>query len=115
MRVSGGKQDRAASQLGIKWGGQMGSIMPEVKLGWRHQFGATNADVGAEFDIAPDSSFRVLSQSEKRDAALIDIGLSAEISKNVVGKIGYQGRLNGDADSHAGGITLIARFGGAAK
>lgn len=115
LHVFGGKQDRAASQLGLKWGGQFGKVSPEVKLGWRHQFGSVRAAVDSEFAIMPGSEFTVLSPSEKRDAALVDVGLTAELGKNIVGKIGYQGRLNGDADSHAGGATLIIRFGGSSK
>ena len=37
------------------------------------------------------------------------------LSKNVVGKIGYQGRFNGNNNSNAGMATLIVSFGGFGK
>jgi outer membrane autotransporter protein len=112
LDVSGGSEDRFASQVGVKWAGQMGGLVPELKLGWRHQFGDRQATVGAAFDVVSGSDFDIISQSEKRDSAIVGLAIAGALSPTVSARLSYQGRINGDADSHAGGITIAMKLGG---
>ena len=69
-------------------------------------------NLGAAFDIQPGSDFDVISQTEKRDQAIIGLSVAGALGSNVYARLSYQGRINGDADSHAGGITVAMKLGG---
>ena len=112
LNVAESKQDRTTAQLGLKIDGAIGKVIPELNLGWLHQFGSKTAAVNAAFAMEPGSNFTVLSSRERADTAFVDLGLSAVLGKNVVGKVGYQGRFNGDTNSNAGMATLIVTLGG---
>lgn len=115
LAVADSSQDRVSTELGLRLGGSMGRVTPEVNVGWRHQFGSKYATVNSSFADLPGSAYTVQSPYEKPDSAFVDIGLAMALSKNVVGKIGYQGRFNGNNNSNAGMATLIVSFGGFGK
>ena len=115
LAVADSSQNRTSSELGVRIGGSMGKISPELNIGWRHQFGSKYATVNSSFDGLANSDYTVQSALEKPDSAFVNLGLSAVLGKNVVGKIGYQGRFNGDNNSNAGTATLIVSFGGFGK
>ena len=115
LAVADSSQNRTSSELGVRIGGSMGKITPELNIGWRHQFGSKYATVNSSFDGLANSDYTVQSALEKPDSAFVNLGLSAVLGKNVVGKIGYQGRFNGDNNSNAGTATLIVSFGGFGK
>ena len=115
LAVTDSSQSRATGVLGLRIGGTMGKVTPELNAGWRHQFGSKYATVNASFADLPGSAYSVQSAYEKADTAFVDLGLSAVLGKNVVGKIGYQGRFNGDNNSNSGTATLIVSFGGFGK
>jgi len=111
LDVEGGSHNRTASRLGVKWKGAFGDVFPELNLGWRHQFGDRRADFDAAFDIIPGSDFSIVSQTEKRDEALVGVALSGRIGSNVTYRISYQGQFNGDVNSHGGGLTISMPLG----
>lgn len=112
LAVEGGERNRTASLAGIKWSGSFGKIVPQIDLGWRHQFGDLTASVLQSYKIASGSDFTAISQTEKADTAVVGLSVGGEISKGVSFRVGYQGRFNGDVESHSGGITLTAKLGG---
>ena len=115
LAVADSSQSRGTGVLGLRIGGTMGKVTPELNAGWSHQFGSKYATVNASFADLPGSAYSVQSAYEKADTAFVDLGLSAVLGKNVVGKIGYQGRFNGDNNSNSGTATLIVSFGGFGK
>ena len=111
LSVADSTYDRTAAQLGLRFGGAIGRVTPEVNVGWRHQFGSRFATVNSSFTDIAGSAFTVQSPYQKADSVFVDFALSAALSKNVVGKLGYQGRITTNNTSNAGMATLIVSFG----
>lgn len=112
LAVADSDHNRTASLAGVKWTGTFGKIVPQIDLGWRHQFGDLTASVLQSYKIAAGSNFTAISQTEKADTAQVGVSLGGEIGKGISLRVGYQGRFNGDVESHSGGITLTAKLGG---
>ncbi|TCM18606.1 autotransporter-like protein [Novosphingobium sp. PhB165] len=110
LDVSGSNHNRAATVLGAKWAGSFGGIVPQLDLGWRHQFGGRTAAIDAAFDIAPGSDFTVVSPLDKRDTAMVGVSVSGKLSSSVDLRVGYQGRFSGTAQSNAGGVEVKFKF-----
>jgi outer membrane autotransporter protein len=104
--------NRTATTVGAKLSGALGGVVPELDLGWRHQFGSQAATVDQGFAAIPGSDFTIVSPFEKRDSALVGVSLGGKLGANAEFKVGYQGRFNGDYEAHAGTITLRVLFGG---
>lgn len=104
--------NRTASTAGLRWTGHMGGIVPELDLGWNHQFGDQRASLVAQYNLSPGSDFTVISQTEKRDMAVVGLSITGPVGSLGSFRLGYQGRFNGDFESHSGGVTLIVPFGG---
>ena len=109
----GGKDKFAASELGLELSGQMGKIIPSLRVGWQHAFTNDTADFRASFIDAPaGSDFRIISEDFAADSAIVEVGLTAQLSPNFDAHLGYQGRFSSDVQRHAGGLTLSYLFGG---
>jgi len=111
LEVFESAHDRTATNFGVRWTGQIGGVVPELDLGWRHQFGGPRASILAQYDIAPGSDFTAISQLEKRDQAVVGVAVTGKLGSVGSFRLGYQGRFNGDVKNHSGGLTFVIPLG----
>ncbi|MDK3159696.1 autotransporter outer membrane beta-barrel domain-containing protein [Kamptonema cortianum] len=112
LTVFDNEHNRTASTLGARWLGQFGSVVPEIDLGWRHQFGGRVATVDQAFAGVANSGFSVVSPLEDRDLAVVGVALNAKLSSRANLRVAYDGRFNGDFEAHTGSVVLVLPFGG---
>jgi outer membrane autotransporter protein len=72
---------------------RMGGLAARVhgSLGWRHAFGASA--LSSSFSFAGGSSFNISGVPIARDAAVIEAGLSVDISRNTSLGVAYSGQI----------------------
>ncbi len=108
------KANQTSLLAGVKLAGKFGSIIPEAKVAYRHDFGDRTFSVIGSFADAPSGSeFRILSPETKRGSVVAGFSLAAVFGEKVTGRIGYQGRLASEVKDHAIYGSLAIRFGGA--
>ena len=73
--------------------GSYGTLIPEVRLGWNHEFGDASQSLSASLIGVPGSSFSATGIAFGRDAALIGAGLSMELSPDAKVFVDYDGKL----------------------
>ena len=70
-----------------------GTLTPELRLGWSHEFLDASQTLGASLVAVPGSSFSATGIAFGRDAALVGAGLSMELSPDAKVFVDYDGRL----------------------
>ena len=106
-----GKEHRKTLTGGVKFATQLGGgFVPELTLGWRHRFGATRSAIDAAF-LGDATGFRIVSQEEKRDAALVGLSLGGRVGAVDV-RIGYEGVFAGRQTDHVGSFRIVLPLGG---
>jgi outer membrane autotransporter protein len=100
---------------GVKWATQMGGVVPEVNLGYRHRFGDTRSKFGAAFLCQTDTAceFDIISASHKRGTFLAGVSVGGKMGP-VDLRIGYEGEFNSDITSHAANFKFVLPLGGRA-
>lgn len=68
-------------------------LRPEARARWSHEFGDTDTVVDASFAAAPGPSFRIGSGELGRDAALLGLGLEAQLSPQVSLSAAWDGQF----------------------
>lgn len=96
--------DALYSRLGVKLATQIEAIdmllIPELALGWEHEFLDDTNDVDATL---AGGSFAVQTQNPDQNSIFVGLGLTAVIQERVSTYIRYEGNFNGDGETH--GIT----------
>ena len=113
LHVDGGGIKRTFLTGGVKYATQMGGVVPEVKLAYRHRFGDRRARIEQAFLCQTDTEceFDVVSASEKRGTFLAGLSVGGKVGP-VDLRIGYEGEFNSDIRSHAGNFRVILPLGG---
>ncbi len=85
-----------------------GTLTPELRLGWSHEFGDASQSITASLVGVPGSSFTSTGIIFGRDAALIGAGLSMELSPDAKVFVDYDGRLGSRLQEHSisGGLRV---------
>jgi hypothetical protein len=97
---------------GVKWATQMGGVVPEVNLGYRHRFGNTRTNITEAFNCQIDlCPFDIVSSGEKRGTFLAGLSIGGKIGWADL-RIGYEGEFNGDVKSHSGNFRIVVPIGG---
>lgn len=110
LKVNGGSEKHSWLTGGVKWTGQLGRLVPEVSVAWRHAFGDTRASFNANLAASPTTSdFDIVSMRERSDALLAGVSLGGELGPVDV-RLGYQGAFNGGATAHSGLLKLVLPF-----
>ncbi|MBV9136962.1 MAG: autotransporter outer membrane beta-barrel domain-containing protein [Hyphomicrobiales bacterium] len=73
--------------------GNYGTLIPEVRLGWNHEFLDASQKITAALVGVPGSGFSATGIAFGRDAALIGAGLSMELSPDAKVFVDYDGRF----------------------
>ena len=88
--------------------GSYGTLIPELRLGWNHEFLDASQKITAALVGVPGSSFTSTGILFGRDAALIGAGFSMELSPDAKVFVDYDGRLGSRLQEHSvsGGLKL---------
>jgi outer membrane autotransporter protein len=98
--------------LGVRLTSRMatasGTLTPELRLGWTHEFGDASQSLNASLVGVPASSFSATGITFGRDAALVGAGFSMEISPNAKVFVDYDGKLSQRLQEHSisGGLRV---------
>ncbi|NPU83784.1 MAG: autotransporter domain-containing protein [Syntrophaceae bacterium] len=79
-----------------------GSITPEIRVRWLHEFVDGDYTLDASFTDDPVSTFSVRGDRVQQDSAVIGFGLSWEIGKSFDLALSYDATLSGDSTEHSG-------------
>jgi outer membrane autotransporter protein len=90
--------------------GTYGTLTPELRLGWNHEFLDASQTLGASLVGAPGSTFTATGINFGRDAALIGAGFSMELSPDAKVFLDYDGKLGQRFQEHAISGGLKVRF-----
>ncbi len=85
------------------------SLTPHVSLSWQHEYLDDSRGINAQFTGTGGGSFVTQTDNPDRDAAFIDGGLDANVSKNVTIFVDYEtqaGQQNYFAQSAQGGVKI---------
>ena len=85
------------------------TLTPHFSASWQHEYMDGSRGITSQFSSAGGGSFSVETDSPERDAAFIDVGLDAKVSKNVTVFIDYETQVGQDnffAQSAQGGVKI---------
>ncbi len=109
--------DRTSSfigSLGVKlrkeYKTKIGSLTPEVRVRWLHEFVNSDYALNASFAYTPASTFSVRGDSARRDSASVGAGLNWEIDRNFGLALTYDATLSGDRTEHGGTAGIRIRW-----
>ena len=107
-RDDGGNPDPVEGCPGQFEAGADSWIVPELRLGWRHEFGDDDADLDMIFAAQPGSTFTVDSNEVSKDTALIGAGVTFLSDDLFEVFVDYDGRINADYNDHifSGGVRV---------
>ena len=83
-------------------------IVPQLRLGWEHEFDDAYQTVGAHFAGIPASAFTVIGSEVAKDSAIVGAGVTVTVGETWELFLDYDGKLNQDVQQHAvsGGVRL---------
>jgi len=96
---------------GVKWATQIGDVVPEVNVGYRHRFGDSRSTFSAELLDNASGAFDIVSSSQKRGSFLFGLSAGGELGP-VDLRIAVEGEFNGDVTSHSANLKLVLPLGG---
>ena len=85
-----------------------GTLTPELRLGWSHEFLDASQKITASLVGVPGSGFTSTGILFGRDAALVGAGFNMELSPNAKVFVDYDGRLGSRLQEHSisGGLRV---------
>jgi outer membrane autotransporter protein len=87
-----------------------GTLTPELRLGWSHEFLDASQSLTAALVGVPGSTFSATGIAFGRDAALIGAGFSLELSPDAKVFVDYDGKLGSRLQEHSVSGGLRMRF-----
>ena len=113
LRVGSSDAESLTSTLGVDLSARLKMswdvfLVPEIRLGWEHEYLDDQQSVGVNFAGMPASSYTVLSSQVADDSAVIGAGFTVEMGPVWELFLDYDGKLNRDYSQHAvsGGVKL---------
>ncbi|MBV9521549.1 MAG: autotransporter outer membrane beta-barrel domain-containing protein [Alphaproteobacteria bacterium] len=96
---------RASTRLDL---GGIGSLVPELRLGWSHEFLDAAQTIAASLAGVPGSAFSATGANFGRDSALVGIGITHDLGREARLFLDYDGKLSQGLQEHAisGGLRL---------
>jgi outer membrane autotransporter protein len=105
LRVDDRQTDALVSELGLRmvrlFKGKCGNFIPEVSLGWSHDFDIDDHVVRASFAGSPGASFSIEGQDVERDGVVVGAGLTFIHKGGFSTSFRYKGDFRGDYKSNA--------------
>jgi outer membrane autotransporter protein len=90
--------------------GDQAVLVPELRLGWSHEFLDESQTLSASVVAVSGSTFSATGINFGRDAALIGAGLSLELSSDAKVFLDYDGKLSQRLQEHSVSGGLRVRF-----
>jgi outer membrane autotransporter protein len=87
-----------------------GTLTPELRLGWSHEFLDASQQITAALVGVPGSTFSATGIAFGRDAALIGAGFSLDLSPDAKVFVDYDGKLGSRLQEHSVSGGLRVRF-----
>jgi outer membrane autotransporter protein len=115
LSVNGADGNSFATTLGarastrISWGDHA-VLVPEVRVGWSHEFRDASQTISASVIGISGSTFSQTGINFGRDSAIVGAGLSMELSPDAKVFVDYDGRLSQRFQEHAISGGLRVRF-----
>ncbi len=98
---------RVTSRMSV---GAYGFVVPELRIGWNHEFLDASQTISGSLLGVPGSSFSTTGINFGRDSALIGAGLSADINANAKVFVDYDGKLSARLQEHSVSGGMRMRF-----
>jgi outer membrane autotransporter protein len=112
LRVDDRQTDALVSELGVRLvrliRGKCGNFIPEVSLGWSHDFDIDDHVVRASFAGSPGASFSIDGQDVERNGLVVGAGLTFIHKGGFSTSFRYKGDFRGDYKSN--GVMGEIRF-----
>jgi outer membrane autotransporter protein len=112
--VNAANGDSLQTTLGIRasttFATSLGTVIPEVRAGWGHEFLDASETITAAFVSAPTVPFTVTGANYGRDSAVVGAGFTAEVSRDVRFYVDYDGKFQGGFDQNAVSAGFRVRF-----
>ncbi len=89
---------------------QGGTLTPELRVRWLHEFANNDYSMSAVFASDPISTFTVNGDGAKRDSSVIGFGLAWDIGKTLGMTLSYDVNVSGDRTDHSGMIGMRYRW-----
>lgn len=114
LLVGDSDADSLTSTLGLRFSGtwQAGGVrlIPDAEIAWRHEYLDERQGFTAAFIEDPSTPFSIVSSALSRDSALVNAGVGAQVSRNFVLFLDYNGVLNSAANTHTASAGLRATW-----
>jgi outer membrane autotransporter protein len=106
LLVDEASADSFASTVALRASGEwkMGRtrVMPEFRIGWRHEFENDPYSFTAAFDEDPLTQFTIVSSELQQDSAVVRAGATFGVSRNIEVFVNLNGQYSADAAATAG-------------
>jgi uncharacterized protein with beta-barrel porin domain len=112
LAVSGSDSSSLASTLALRASGQwtMGQtrVVPDIKLGWRHEFDDDRQNFTATFIEDPTAPMTIVSSEVQQDSLVLSTGATFGVSRNFEVFFDVNGQYNADvsATNASGGLRV---------
>ena len=114
LAVSSASTNSLQTTLGVRLTSRIamasGTLTPELRLGWSHEFLDASQQITAALVGVPGSNFTSTGILFGRDAALIGAGFAMELSPDAKVFVDYDGRLGSRLQEHSVSGGLRVRF-----
>lgn len=107
---AGRLQGRLTLQLTRPAGVGKGDLIPELRLGWLHDFAPPERAVQARLRGMPASSFTVEGARPVEDALVVGGGFELKTAQDLTWKLDYDGQIRKDGTTHTVQLLLNSRF-----
>ncbi|HEX7078827.1 MAG TPA: hypothetical protein VF363_10415 [Candidatus Eisenbacteria bacterium] len=97
-------------RLSTRWVGDRSAFLPEILLGWTHDYGIDGRAIAASFEGDPSMSFTLDGQDVKRDGAILGAGLTYYTTGGWKASVRYDRGQRGDYRSNGFSIRLGSGF-----
>ncbi|MEQ1867441.1 MAG: autotransporter domain-containing protein, partial [Micropepsaceae bacterium] len=114
LLVADSDADSLSTTLGLRLTGawQAGGVrlVPVAEIAWRHEFLDENQSFAAAFLEDPATQFQIISADQARDTIVANLGLGAQVSKNVTVFLDYNGLFSSSMNTHGASAGLRATW-----
>jgi len=98
---------RASTSIDL---GDHGTLVPEVRVGWQHEFLDASQTLTAQLAGSAASPFTVVGTSFGRDSAVVGVGVSHEFAPGASFFVDYDGQFTGGFNQNSGSVGIKVRF-----
>jgi outer membrane autotransporter protein len=98
---------RASTRIDL---GDHGTLVPEVRVGWAHEFLDQSQTLTAQLVGTAASPFTVVGTQFGRDSAVVGVGVSHEFAPGASFFMDYDGQFTGGFNQNSGSVGIKVRF-----